>query len=668
MNWSRPHIPPIDVSTQSLAVMCLEVDSDQSLIRLYGVTDGGCSVLINVHGFESYFYVDTPSDFIDEDIYPFTDHLESNLRSCQRYQSRKRQVLDVERITSQTIWGYQNDHQSNFLRIELSSPFSMYKCREYLNSPMCNNGKMQHFNTYESNIPYILRFMIDTNLSGVSWIELPAGKYEFVEEPYNNVQMEINISYDDIITHQPVNEWLKVAPLRILSFDIECAGRKGKFPEPEIDSVIQIANCVTVQGDDKPIIMNVFTLNTCAPLTTSTPVEATVHSYDTEVELLSGWRDFMIASDPDVITGYNTKGFDFPYLIKRAETIGCDAFAYLGRLANEKTVLKTSRFSSRAYGTRDNEDANISGRVQFDILPILRRDYKLSSYTLNNVSHHFLKQQKEDVHHSIITDLQNGDCQTRRRLAEYCLKDALLPQRLIDKLLLLVNNIEMSRVTGVPLTYLMTRGQQIKVMSQIYRKTKQRNMLIPNNEHMTYDDTFQGATVIQPKRGYYDETVATLDFASLYPSIMMAHNLCYSTIVHNPDELKQMNADDYTKTPFATFVKSNVKRGILPEILDELLTARRNARKELEKATDPLLRSVLNGRQLALKISANSIYGVTGCSTGQLPCLAISSSVTDFGRQMIETTSRVVESHYCKANGYEHDADVIYGGKSFYFK
>ena len=98
-----------------------------------------------------------------------------------------------------------------------------------------------------------------------------------------------------------------------------------------------------------------------------------------------------------------------------------------------------------------------------DLLLILVRDYKLRSYTLNAVSYHFLQEQKEDVHHSVITDLQNGTPQTRRRLAIYCLKDAYLPLRLLEKLMCVINYMEMSRVTGVPLSYLQTRGQQIKV-------------------------------------------------------------------------------------------------------------------------------------------------------------------------------------------------------------
>lgn len=105
------------------------------------------------------------------------------------------------------------------------------------------------------------------------------------------------------------------------------------------------------------------------------------------------------------------------------------------------------------------------------------RDYKLRSYTLNAVSYHFLQEQKEDVHHSIITDLQNGNAQTRRRLAVYCLKDAYLPLRLLDKLMCIIIYMEMSRVTGISIYNLLTRGQQIKVVSQLLRKVRYNNYL-----------------------------------------------------------------------------------------------------------------------------------------------------------------------------------------------
>ena len=100
---------------------------------------------------------------------------------------------------------------------------------------------------------------------------------------------------------------------------------------------------------------------------------------------------------------------------------------------------------------------------------------------------------------------------------------------------------------------------------------------------------------------------------------------------------------------------------MLPTILEDLLSARRKAKSDLKKETDPFKRAVLDGRQLALKISANSVYGFTGATIGKLPLLAISSSVTAFGRVMIESTKALVEEKYTKENGYANDAKIIYG-------
>lgn len=124
----------------------------------------------------------------------------------------------------------------------------------------------------------------------------------------------------------------------------------------------------------------------------------------------------------------------------------------------------------------------------------------------------------------------------------------------------------------------------------------------------------------------------------------------------------RLTDDQINRTPTNnSFVKASVRKGLLPEILESLLTARKRAKADLKVETDPFKRSVLDGRQLALKISANSVYGFTGAQVGKLPCLEISGSVTAYGRTMIEFTKHEVETHFTIENGYENDASVIYG-------
>ena len=134
---------------------------------------------------------------------------------------------------------------------------------------------------------------------------------------------------------------------------------------------------------------------------------------------------------------------------------------------------------------------------------------------------------------------------------KYCAKDAYLPQRLMDKLMCFVNYTEMARVTGVPFNYLLSRGQQIKVVSQLFRSAGEAGYIIPALKSEGTDEQYEGATVIEPTKGFYDVPIATLDFASLYPSIMQAHNLCYTTLLDKQtiERLNLVEGEDYVHTP-----------------------------------------------------------------------------------------------------------------------
>ncbi|CAK5273856.1 unnamed protein product [Mycena citricolor] len=604
--WSRPTLRGIESRKDCIVFQQIDIEETDSFgavsINMYGVTQEGNSVLAHVTNFLPYFYVGQPRGFRQEDIEPFRQHLNGLVAGDP--------VVDVCLVSKRSLWGYRGDDWVPFIKLTVSNPKSLPKVRDENECRYDFFPTENPIATFESNIAYTLRFMIDTKIVGMNWVEIPANKYTILsgKEKQSRCQIELNVRYDALISHSPDGEWSKIAPLRILSFDIECAGRKGIFPEAEEDPVIQIANMVTRQGmsihphhvltdretgDQKPFIRNVFTLNTCAHI------------------------------------------------------VGSDV--------RHKTEVKDTHFSSKAYGQRDSKETQLEGRLQLDVLQFMQREHKLRSYTLNSVCAQFLGEQKEDVHHSVITELQNGTAESRRRLAVYCLKDAYLPQRLLDKLMCFVNYVEMSRVTGVPFNYLLSRGQSIKVLSQLFRRANDEGYVVPALKGEGSDEQYEGATVIEPKKGYYDAPIATLDFSSLYPSIMMAHNLCYTTLLDRGtiDRLGLVKDVDYILTPNNdVFATSKRRKGLLPMVLEDLIAARKRAKADLKKETDPFKRAVLDGRQLALKASA---------TVGKLPCLEISSSVTAYGRQMIEKTKQEVEAEYCIANGHSHDAEVIYG-------
>lgn len=203
------------------------------------------------------------------------------------------------------------------------------------------------FAPYEANVDFEIRFMVDTDIVGCNWLELPAEKY--ILRPQGKAtlcQLEADVLWSDVVSHPPEGQWQRIAPLRVLSFDIECAGRKGIFPEPERDPVIQICSLGLRWGEPEPFLRLALTLRPCAPI-----LGAKVQSYEREEELLQAWSTFIRTMDPDVITGYNIQNFDLPYLISRAQTLKVHTFPFLGRVSGLRSNIRDSSSSpSRPAG------------------------------------------------------------------------------------------------------------------------------------------------------------------------------------------------------------------------------------------------------------------------------------------------------------------------------
>ncbi|KAI4189296.1 MAG: hypothetical protein L6R41_001565 [Letrouitia leprolyta] len=662
--WDRPPLDDFDEENDDLTFQQIDAEEGtlhggRACIKLFGVTETGHSVLLHVTDFLHYLYVAAPQSFTKNDCDGLRVYLDAQIGSNEPA------IHSIKICARTNLMKFQGNVDANYLQIFATDPKFIPKIRSKFEDKGFSykgfwRGVEGGILTFDM-LQYVLRFMVDKGVTGMSWVTAPQGKYHMIphRERHSNCQIEAHIHCSDLIAHPNDGEWAKMAPLRIMSFDIECAGRKGIFPEANVDPVIQIASIVTRYGEPKPFVRNVFCLDTCSLI-----VNTQILEFGSEDKMLLSWRDFLEKVDPDVIIGYNIANFDFPYLIQRAKHLKCNRFPYWTRIKNQRSDSKDEKFSSKQMGNRETHATNTNGRLQLDLLQLIQRDHQLRSYTLNSVCSTFLGEQKEDVHHSMITELFNGTAESRRRLAVYCLKDAFLPQRLMDKLMCLVNYTEMARVTGVPFNYLLARGQQVKFVSQIFRKARVEKLVIPNIAPTLSEEQYEGATVIEPKRAYYDVPIATLDFASLYPSIIQAHNLCYTTLLDKAtiERHKFKEGEDYIVTPNGDrFCTSKVRKGLLTKILEELLGARKRAKKELAVETDPFKKAVLNGRQLALKISANSVYGITGATVGKLPCLPIATSTTAYGRRMIERTKEEVEKKFTIANGYDHDAQVVYG-------
>lgn len=305
------------------------------VMRMYGVTMQGNSVCCHVHGFAPYMYITAPKNFTKDHLLDFKMGLDKVVMRDMR--SNKEQVqeaiLSCELVEKQSLYRYAGEDKVKFIKITVALPRILAAVKRLVEKEIIMPSMdFQDCRAFESNIDFDIRFMVDTKVVGCCWIEIPAGTWKKREkhrkpEPVSRCQLEIDVAFDSFIAHEPEGDWAKVAPLRILSFDIECAGRKGVFPEPKHDPVIQIANMVIRQGEQEPFLRNVFTFKTCAPI-----VGSQVLSYQTEQELLEAWSDFVRQLDPDIMTGYNINNFDVPYLIERASHLKVKNFEYLGRI------------------------------------------------------------------------------------------------------------------------------------------------------------------------------------------------------------------------------------------------------------------------------------------------------------------------------------------------
>ena len=426
-----------------------------------------------------------------------------------------------------------------------------------------------------------------------------------------------------------------------------------------------------------------------------------------EKELLDNWRIYVNNINPDVITGYNIFAFDYTYLFKRAYINNLKSFGIMSKINNFNAEKLTElSLSSSALGDNILRFPETPGRVLIDMYKFIQKDYALDSYKLDDVSTLFLYKEKANVPPQEIFYKQHGSNKDRQDVAMYCILDCILPINLMRKLDVIQKNAAMSNVCKVPMNFLFTRGQGIKLFSLVlyyaHNIFADDMLLIKTKQGKSESTGYEGAIVFEPKKGFHTTPTAVGDFNSLYPNSMIARNISHDTIVDsdspfanedgtpNFDMLnkagyttftveyddntyideKYINKDGSVDKDSAkdiynlnnlTFVKdkgwlSTVKKhctfvqsdkyrtGLLPEILKMLLKARKDIRKKMATENDPFHKNVLDTMQLAYKITANSLYGQTGAATSKIFKKEVAASTTAIGRSMVLTAKKVFES------------------------
>ena len=613
-------------------------EGEDHLISIFGRTEDGKSVCVTT-SFEPYFYIKLPDVKYAKEIY-------SKIKDkCSEY-------IVVE---SKDIWGFQDNQKFLFMQVKFSNLEKRRKTDAFLKKPLMLSSGSFPLKVYESNLDPTLRMMHRTGIQSTGWLDTGS---ECVRSHLANV--DIDLFCNNWESLKPVARD-DIAPFVVASFDIESNSSTGKFPDADIegDACFQIAISLVKFGSDEPYDKTCL----CYKTTDSNLEGCTIISYDTEREMLEAFREYVIKKDIDIMTGWNIFGFDLEYIYKRAMITKCsDRFFSLGKLRDQHCEMVYKRLSSSALGDNMLKLLPMSGRFIFDLFHEVKKGYKLDSYKLDNVSKLYLGDQKIDMPpKEMFARFREGDPIKLREVAEYCIKDTLLPHRLTKRLCTVLNLLEMAKATWVPISFLVERGQQIKVFSQLTKKARELGFMVPTIRYGAIPlEQYEGATVLEAQGGAYYTPITALDFEGLYPSIMMAHNLCYSTFVM--DEKRYGNIPGITYETFElngkTYKFAQDVPSLLPAILLELKEFRKQAKKDMASATG-FMKEVYNGKQLAYKISMNSIYGFTGAGKGILPCVPIASTTTFKGRSMIEETKNYVEKNFPGAKVRYGDTDSV---------
>jgi DNA polymerase elongation subunit (family B) len=516
---------------------------------------------------------------------------------------------------------------------------------------------------WECNVPFALRFLIDHGLRPMQWAELQTyGELDRMTSPYTDtVDYHLYAHHEHVLPLALEGEYGKMAPMRLLSFDIESA----------CHHVIMV--CLTLC--DTSFVKAPWHLHTvCLHLGTMSPMPSPRHhAYQcaSVADMLREVRRLVQHFDADGWTGWNIDGYDVPELVRNAAAAGLGPleFGELGRLKGEPIKLTADTFENNTRGPMAIYNSEIRLRMPFDAIRIFMAEMKERYNNLAYITSVVFKDVPEaerpakgDVSYAEIEPLFLGSADDRLRLAVYCARDAELPYMNLERKGFFAIYCGMSRLTGVPLQWLIERGASAKVLISLIIYSRKNDTRVRTPYYTPRDlarwelqldkiEKYGGAIVIEPQRGYYTVPITTLDQTGLYPSVMRARNLSPDTLLTAAEaaQLRRehgVGAADYCRDTDTWTVSKKLHLGIVPGMLGELYDARMLAKANKSAAAkrgDKEGEARYEVEQLNCKLLMNSSYGVFGAHYGPLTCVPIAASTTAYGREVIMMDKRLVE-------------------------
>lgn len=666
-------------------------DEDDLVIRAYGIDKEQNTTCLHIRNFEPYIYIAlTPSfHWKKENASLVVSYMRKHVfpPTFTRYKFCHRRMLYHANMDEEG-----NFRKFPFIKCYFKNHIHFRMIYSRLMNPIFikSLGMKLQFRVHEHNIPVLNQFICAKDIQTTGWLSF---KGKPVDDANTSCKEEYNVSYTSV---KQVDDPTPVMP-NILSFDIETySSNPNVMPNPtkNSDCIYQISCIFSKNGRERHLL----TLGNPDPKTVGENV--VLHCYKNEIKLIYGFIQLVEQYNPHVITGYNIMGFDIQYLIKRAELFHM-----------KPSLLKLGMFQgqsgrevqSRLKNGQEIHYFDMEGRIWIDLLPFVRETYSLANYKLDTVAHHFLQANKDPItHHDIFDAYKYGVANPSEegidllgRVGHYCIVDAELVMDLFEHLDRWNGLVEMASVCNIP-PALVFRGQQIKVFAQIYRFCMNNRIVVQDAKSLSIKEVpFQGAMVIDPVPGIY-ENIVPMDFKSLYPTVIIAYNIDYSTLVDDDDNVpdekchvieweEHINCEHSEKKSGSGAILCNSYRfrflkepkGVIPTIIKDLLHLRAKTRQEMkvlgkrlkeepdmdetEREHIQSLISVLDKRQWSYKISCNSMYGFFGVSPSKayLPFVEGAMCTTAMGRHHLQRAVRVLTHDY-KARLIYGDTDSNY--------
>ncbi|XP_073483194.1 DNA polymerase zeta catalytic subunit isoform X1 [Aquarana catesbeiana] len=476
----------------------------------------------------------------------------------------------------------------------------------------------------------------------------------------------------------------EVQHLTIMCMELHARTRRDLEPDPEFDPICAVFYCLS---SDSPLPQSDKTRTTGAivisqdstasegsrsqaPLFTRSGITGFQITYASdEKDLFEKLLSLIRRYDPDILLGYEVQMHSWGYLLQRASALNVDLCQQISRIPEDKNE---NRFTADKdeYGADTMSEINVVGRIVLNVWRMMKTEVALTNYTFENVAFHILHQRFPLFTFRTLSDWFDHKSDVYRwRMTEHYMSRVHGILQLLEHLDLIGRTSELARLFGIQFLHVLTRGSQYRVESVMLRIAKPMNYIpvtpsIQQRAQMRAPQCIP--LVMEPESKFYSNSILVLDFQSLYPSIVIAYNYCYSTCLGNmenlgkcedfkfgctslcvpPDLLHQLRHDITISPNGIAFVKASVRKGVLPRMLEEILNTRIMVKQSMKDYKhDKGLTRMLDARQLGLKLIANVTFGYTAANfSGRMPCVEVGDSIVHKARETLERAIKLVNS------------------------